>query len=108
MTLKRSEKLSGPDLPAAGSDAHPQVGVVRAEDVLPVAGAGHPGIHDAPGQGLAVDDRQVGTLPDIFPPAIDGAGVKGFEALAGSPALGIGMAEEVADQHVHGIGLGNL
>ena len=108
MRLKRSEKLSGPDLPAADRDAHPQVGVVRAEDVLPVTGTRHPGMHNGAGQGLAVGGGQVGTLPDVFPPAIDGAGVKAFEPLLGSEALGIGVAEEPAPQHVIAIGLRDL
>ena len=107
MTLKCREKLCRPDIPAVGNDADTHVGVVRAENVLPVAGAVYPGIHDVPGQGHGGDRAEVGTLPDVFPPAVDRARVEGFEALPGGQTFGIGMAEKVADQHVHGISLGN-
>lgn len=72
-----------------------------------MAGARHPGIHNGPGQGLAVGGGQVGTLPDVFRPAVDGAGVKGPEPLLSSQALGVGVAEEAAPPHVIALGLGD-
>ncbi len=54
MMLKINENLRGPDLPAGSRHPHAQVREVNDHYVIPVAGAGHPGIDDSPGQGLTI------------------------------------------------------
>ncbi len=108
MTQVRAKELGGPNFPAADRDARAEIGVIRVENVFPVAGAGHPGLHDEPGQVLRIRRGDIGTFPDVFSPDVDGVGVIRFETIAGSQAFRIGMAEKVPDQHIDRIGFGNF
>jgi len=97
--------LGGPNFAAGGGDPHAQVGVGRVKEIPAVLGAGPPGIHDAPCQGLAIGGGQVGTLPEVFAPAIEGGRVVRSEPFGGGQALGVGVAEEAAAQHIGAISL---